>query len=177
MHQFLALDRWERSHSQILIQTRFMSAWASPRFEAIPRMATEFTNQLTLVRHGNALDWKTPGRSLAFGFIQKTRTSSTLLRKVTCGGRTKPEVSIVQKMAARPGKEFCTKATKLVRATWLWIQRTQVFFTPDSGRCIENPGRSKAADPRVASSNQLMVVIHGLTSRVIQVCPKERSAL
>src|SRR6185295_16303679 len=167
MHQFLALDRSEQSHSRILIQTRFMSAWASPRFEAIPHMATEFTNRLMLVRHGNAWGWKTHGRSLAFVFIQKTRTSSTLLHKVTYGGRTKPAASIVQKMAARPGKEFCTKATKLVPATWLWIQRIQAFSTPDFGRCIENPGRSKAVGPQVASSNQLMAVIHGLTSHVI----------
>src|SRR5690242_17078644 len=116
MAQCSARDQWEQSHSQILIQTRFMSAWASRQFAAIPRMAMESTNPPMPVRHGNAWDWKTLDKSLAFVFIQKTRTSFTLPRRVMCGGRMKLAAFIGRRTAARHGKEFFTKATKLVLA-------------------------------------------------------------
>src|SRR5262247_3694390 len=114
-----------------------------------------------LARHGNVWALKTRDRSLAFVFIRRILTLSTSLHRVTCGGRMKHAVSIVQRMAARPGKEFFTRVTKQAPAISQWTQRIRAFFTRGSGRSIANRGLLKAAVPPAESSRQPMVATPG----------------
>ena len=102
----------------------------------------------------------------------KIRTSFTWRRRDTSGRRMNSAAYFVQRTAARPGRKSFIAAIRPAPATSFSILLTQTFSTPAFGKFIANPGRSRAAAPAVASSNQLTAATPGRRSRAIPGLPK-----